>query len=162
SLFKQAHDENHPHLASFYNNIGLIYQEEKKYFEALDFYEKSLAIWRKHLPPDHPDLGSSHNNIGGVHHCLGHYDLALDHYNRSLKIKLKSLPAQHPSIASTYENMGLVYEDKDELEYVLTFSQSTPISLFHFFCSGIQTKFFLCTFIFMNVNNKYSSLLLGK
>ncbi|CAF4583497.1 unnamed protein product, partial [Rotaria socialis] len=118
SLFKQAHDENHPHLASFYNNIGLIYQEEKKYFEALDFYEKSLAIWRKHLPPDHPDLGSSHNNIGGVHHCLGHYDLALDHYNRSLKIKLKSLPAQHPSIASTYENMGLVYEDKDELEEV--------------------------------------------
>ncbi|CAF4857806.1 unnamed protein product, partial [Rotaria socialis] len=88
---------------------------EKKYFEALDFYEKSVAIHGKHLPPDHPDLGSSHNNIGGVHHCLGHYDLALDHYNRSLKIKLKSLPAQHPSIASTYENMGLVYEDKDEL-----------------------------------------------
>ncbi|CAF4945942.1 unnamed protein product, partial [Rotaria socialis] len=93
-----------------------IYDEEKKYFEALDFYEKSLALRRKHLPPDHPDLGGSYNNIGIVHWCLGHYDLALDHYNRSLKISLKSLPAQHADIASTYVNMGLAYEDKDELE----------------------------------------------
>ncbi|CAF4318496.1 unnamed protein product, partial [Rotaria magnacalcarata] len=92
-----------------------IYDEEKKYFEALDFYEKSLDIWKKHLPADHPDLGGSYNNIGIVHRCLGHSDLALDHYNRSLKIRLKSLPAQHPHIASTYENIGLVYEDKVEL-----------------------------------------------
>ena len=143
SLFKQAHDENHPHLASFYNNIGIIYREEKKYVEALDFYEKSLAIKKKHLPADHYSVGTSYNNIGLVHYYLGDYDLALDHYNRSLKIKLKSLPAQHPDIAMTYVNMGLVYEDKVELEYVLTFLQSTLIRLFHFFCSGIQTEFFL-------------------
>ncbi|CAM4959035.1 unnamed protein product [Rotaria socialis] len=121
SLFKQAHDESHPHLASFYNNIGTIYQKEKKYFEALEFYEKSLAIDNKHLPPDHPDLGTSYNNIGTVHRGLGHYDLALDHCNRSLKIRLKSLPAQHPSIAMTYENIGLVYEDKVELKQALTY-----------------------------------------
>ncbi|CAF4579073.1 unnamed protein product, partial [Rotaria socialis] len=94
-------------------------REENKYFEALDFYEKSLGIQEKHLPPDHPDLGGSYNNIGIVHWCLGHYDLALDYYNRSLKIRLKSLPAQHPDIASTYENMGLVYENKGEFEQAL-------------------------------------------
>ncbi|CAF4342316.1 unnamed protein product [Rotaria magnacalcarata] len=95
-------------MAMFYNNIGIIYDEEKKYFEALDFYEKSLAIDNKHLPADHPNLGTSYNNVGIVHYCLDHYDLALDHYNRSLKIRLKSLPAQHPDISMTYENMGLV------------------------------------------------------
>ena len=108
-------------MASFYNNIGIIYREEEKYFEALDFYEKSLAIQEKHLPADHPDLGASYNNIGGVHDCLGHYDLALDHYNRSLQISLKSLPGQHPDIASTYANMGLLYENKDKLKETLIF-----------------------------------------
>jgi tetratricopeptide (TPR) repeat protein len=108
-------------MAMFYNNIGIIYYEQQKYLEALDFYEKSLAIWKKHLPSDHPALGSSYNNIGAVHDCLGHYDLALEHYNRSLENRLKSLPAQHPHVAMTYTNMGLVYEDKRELEQRLTF-----------------------------------------
>jgi tetratricopeptide (TPR) repeat protein len=102
-------------MAMFYNNIGIIYYEEEKYLEALDFYKKSLAIHVKHLPPDHPDLGSSYNNIGIVHRCLGHSDLALEHYNRSLEISLKSLPAQHPTFAVTYTNIGLGYEDKSEL-----------------------------------------------
>ncbi|CAF4439588.1 unnamed protein product [Rotaria magnacalcarata] len=110
-------------MAWFYNNIGIIYQEENKYFEALDFYEKSLAIKKKHLPADHPDLGGSYNNIGIVQDCLGHSDLALNHYNRSLKIRLKSLPAQHPDIASTYRNMGLVYEYKGKLNEVLILFQ---------------------------------------
>jgi tetratricopeptide (TPR) repeat protein len=102
-------------MAMFYNNIGIIYQKQQKYLEALDFYEKSLAIQKKDLPSDHPHLGSSYNNIGAVHRCLGHSDLALEHYNRSLEIKIKSLPAQHPDVAATYANMGLVYEHKSEL-----------------------------------------------
>jgi tetratricopeptide (TPR) repeat protein len=104
--------------------------------EALDFYEKSLAIERKHLPPDHPDLGSSYNNIGIVHRCLGHSDLALEHYNRSLEISLKSLPAQHPKIAMTYENIGLVYEHKGELEQALVLLQKvcTIHYLYAFHC----------------------------
>ncbi len=91
--------------------------------EALDFYEKSLAIRKKHLPSDHPDLGGSYNNIGIVHDCLGHSDLALEHYNRSLEIRLKSLPAQHPDVAATYKNMGLVNEDQGELKHALTLLQ---------------------------------------
>jgi tetratricopeptide (TPR) repeat protein len=100
-------------MAGFYNNIGIIYQEQEKYVKALDFYEKSLAIRKKHLPSDHPDLGSSYNNIGAVHHYLGHYDIALEHYNRSLEIKMKSLPAQHPDVAMTYKKMGRVWWHSD-------------------------------------------------
>ena len=66
---------------------------------SLDNYNKSLAIYEKHLPSDHPDLGKIQNNIGIVHRYLGHYDLALEHYHRALQIQLKSLPAYHPDIA---------------------------------------------------------------
>jgi tetratricopeptide (TPR) repeat protein len=141
SLFKQAHDENHPHLASFYNNIGVIYRKQQKYLEALDFYEKSLAIRKKHLPSDHPDLGGSYNNIACVHCCLGRSDLALEHYNRSLEISLKSLPAQHPDVAMTYENMGLAYEVRGELEQALTLFQ-TPSIMYERFESPYERKRF--------------------
>ncbi|CAF4319732.1 unnamed protein product [Rotaria socialis] len=120
---KDKHTMSIAHMCPppFYNNIGNIYQEENKYFEALDFNEKSLDIHEKHLPADHPDMGGSYNNIGIVHHCLGHYGLALNHYNRSLKIRLKSLPGQHSDIAMAYRNMGPVYEYRDELEQALIY-----------------------------------------
>ncbi|CAF3227564.1 unnamed protein product [Rotaria socialis] len=62
-LFKQAHDENNPSMAMLYNSIGMIYDQEKTYFEDLKFYGNSLAIQEKNLPVDYPDLGSSYNNI---------------------------------------------------------------------------------------------------
>ena len=39
SLFKEAHNENHEWMTSFYNNIALIYHVKKKYRLALKFYE---------------------------------------------------------------------------------------------------------------------------
>ncbi|CAF2068336.1 unnamed protein product [Rotaria magnacalcarata] len=89
-LFKQTHDENHSKMAMFCNNIGIIYQEENKYLEALGIYKKSLALRRKHL---------QRTILLWVR-----------------RTTLLSLLAQHPDIAMAYENTGLVYEDKVELE----------------------------------------------
>ncbi|CAF5058489.1 unnamed protein product, partial [Rotaria sp. Silwood1] len=36
------------------------------YSKALEFYDKSLKIGEKALPPNHPDLATSYNNIGSV------------------------------------------------------------------------------------------------
>ncbi|CAF4249126.1 unnamed protein product [Rotaria socialis] len=119
----RTHRSYHVNIGNTHNSIIAVHRnkEENKYFEALDFNEKSLDIHEKHLPADHPDMGGSYNNIGIVHHCLGHYGLALNHYNRSLKIRLKSLPGQHSDIAMAYRNMGPVYEYRDELEQALIY-----------------------------------------
>jgi tetratricopeptide (TPR) repeat protein len=86
-------------MAHSYSNIGLVDQEQDKYLEALKFYEKSLAIKQKHLPPYHSSLSTAYNNIGLVHYSLKEYDAALEHYDQSLEIQLKSLPSQHSDIA---------------------------------------------------------------
>jgi hypothetical protein len=36
--------------------MGVVYFEEKKYSEALEFFKKALHIREKHLPADHPDI----------------------------------------------------------------------------------------------------------
>ncbi|CAF4246249.1 unnamed protein product, partial [Rotaria sordida] len=60
---EKAVPPNHPHLASSYNNIGVVYKNMGDYSKALEFYEKAHKIREKALPPNHPDLATSYNNI---------------------------------------------------------------------------------------------------
>jgi len=78
-------------MADFYNNIAVVYYDQKKYTEALDFYKKSLAIRKQHLPSNHPAIAASHNNIGLVYSNLNKYDIAM-----------------------SYENIALIHEGKRE------------------------------------------------
>jgi len=74
-------------MAILYNNIGLIYQGQEKYAEALEFYKKSLSINQKHLPSDHADIAGSHHSIAIVYDYLDQYTRAMEHHNQSLEIK---------------------------------------------------------------------------
>jgi tetratricopeptide (TPR) repeat protein len=68
-IFRRAFGEDHPKLAMYFNNMGIVYQMEKKYSEAFECYRKALTIWEKHLPAHFSLLGQSHNNIGEIHHA---------------------------------------------------------------------------------------------
>lgn len=80
----------------------MVYYEDKKYSKALEYYQKALSIWQKHLPEDH-------SHFGAVYRYLGQHDLAL-----------KFLPPEHPNIAATLENIGLVYEQKYDIQQALS------------------------------------------
>ncbi|CAF0950562.1 unnamed protein product [Adineta steineri] len=94
--------------APVYHRLGLTKDGQGKYQEALAFYEQSVAIYLKTLPPNHPDLAISHNNIGNVHNSMGNYPKALSSHEKALEIKQQSLPPNHPDLASSYNNIGLV------------------------------------------------------
>ena len=55
---------NHPDIATSLNNIGLVYSDQGKYDEALEYYKRSLKIYEETLPSNHPDIATSLNNIG--------------------------------------------------------------------------------------------------
>ena len=122
-LLERENDVDGEKMAHFYNNMALVYQEQKNYENALDFNQITLAIRTKCLPSNHPDIGLSHNNIGNVYRFLGRYNLALKHLNQAIEIRLKSLPSNHILIAQSYTNIGAVYEDIDELDQALKFYQ---------------------------------------
>ena len=52
-----------------------------KYEEALDYYNKALTIKINKLGEDHPDVA------GNVYQNQGKYEEALDYYNKALTIR---------------------------------------------------------------------------
>jgi tetratricopeptide (TPR) repeat protein len=50
-----------------YNNIGLLYNLQGRYAEALQYFQKALAIQLAVLGENHPDVATSYNNIGDVY-----------------------------------------------------------------------------------------------
>ncbi|CAF1313662.1 unnamed protein product [Adineta steineri] len=111
-LDQTNNDEN---KAPIYNQLGFIKDDQGKYEEALTFYEKSLVIRQKTLPPKHPDLAKSYNNIAleiqQQSLLPNHPDLASSYNNIALEIRQQSLPSNHPDLAYPYNNIGLVYEN---------------------------------------------------
>ena len=120
-ILKKSLPDNHPSLATSYNNIGAVYKNMGEYSKALSFYERALEILKKSLPTNHPDLATSYNNIGSVYDNMGDYSKALSSLERALEIRQKSLPANHPSLATSYNNIGGVYKNMGEYSKALSF-----------------------------------------
>ena len=70
-------------VAASYNNIGLVYDRQGKYEEALEYYQKSLDIKIRVVGGDHPNVATSYNNIGNVYNRQGQYERALEYYQSS-------------------------------------------------------------------------------
>ncbi|CAF0899916.1 unnamed protein product [Adineta steineri] len=92
-----------------YHQLGSITMDQGKYEEALTYYEQSLSINQKTLPPNHPDLASSYVGIALVYCSIGDYPKALSSHEKALKIKQESLPPNHPDLAASYNNIGGVH-----------------------------------------------------
>ncbi|CAF0813555.1 unnamed protein product [Adineta steineri] len=92
-----------------YHRLGAMKHNQGKHQEALTFYEKSIAIKQKTLPPNHPDLATSYHNIGNVHDNIGNYQKALLSHEKVLEICQQSLPPNHLNLAKSYNNIGNVH-----------------------------------------------------
>jgi tetratricopeptide (TPR) repeat protein len=106
-LLEQTIDESKK--AYLFHQLGWIKDDQGKYIEAIEFYEKALQIEQKTLPADHPHLASSYNNIGLVYKNIGEYSKALSYYEKDLEISQKILPPNHHNLAASYHNIGQVY-----------------------------------------------------
>ncbi|CAF4027810.1 unnamed protein product, partial [Rotaria sordida] len=62
-IYEEALPPNHPDLAAFYNNIGLVYDKMGEHSKALEFHDKAHKIYETTLPPDHLRLATTYDNI---------------------------------------------------------------------------------------------------
>ena len=107
------------------NNLAYIKAKQGEYEKAIEFYEKSLEIRRKTLPPNHPDVASSYNNIAVVYCNMGEYSKALSFCEKSLDIDQKTLPPNQPSLATSYNNTAGVYHNMGEYSKALSFYEKS-------------------------------------
>jgi tetratricopeptide (TPR) repeat protein len=89
--------------------------------KALEYYSKSLEIFKETLPPNHPDIATSYNNIGGIYDNKGDNEKALEYYYKSLEIRKETLPPNHPDIATSYNNIGFIYSKKGDNDKALEY-----------------------------------------
>jgi tetratricopeptide (TPR) repeat protein len=118
TMLEQSTDESEK--GNIYCQIGLAKIGQGEYQEGITFYEKSLEIYKKTLPPNHLNLAHSYNNMGGVYYNMGDYPKALSYYEKALEIKQQSLPSNHPDLASSYNNIGGVYNEMGDYPKALS------------------------------------------
>jgi tetratricopeptide (TPR) repeat protein len=83
-LLKQTTDESK--TGSIYRHIGSAKYHQAEYTEAITFYEKSIAIYKKTLSPNHPGFAKSYGTIGLVYDSMGDYSKALSYYEKAREI----------------------------------------------------------------------------
>ena len=118
-MLEQATDEIEK--GDIYCQLGTAMRDQGEYQEALTYYEKSLEIYKKTLPPNHLNLAVSYNQIGLVYYNMGEYSKALSYYEKDLEIQQQSLPPNHPDLAKSYIAHGLVYNEMGEQSKAITF-----------------------------------------
>ena len=106
-LIQQTADE--VEKAGYYNNRAYIKTQQGDYDKAIEYYEKSLQIFEKNLPPNHSDLATSYNNIGKVYKSMGQYSKAILFCEKAVEIFEKVLPPNLSFLATSYNNTGGVY-----------------------------------------------------
>ena len=102
--------KEHPHIATTYNNIATVYDNQGKYTDALEWYFKALPIKENVLGKEHSSTATTYNNIAGVYYRQGKYTDALVWYFKALPIYEKVLGKEHPHTAATYNNIAGVYD----------------------------------------------------
>jgi tetratricopeptide (TPR) repeat protein len=129
-MLEQISDEHEK--ANIYHMLGIVKYGEGEYEEAVRFYEKSIEINKKILPPTHPDLIASYTNIGVVYDKMvkysktassildGNIDLmndnmddyskALFSFENGLQVLQQTFSADPRSLATFYDRYGSVYE----------------------------------------------------
>jgi tetratricopeptide (TPR) repeat protein len=101
--------------------MGVEYDHQGKYEEALKHYLRALEIREKKLGSGHPTVATTLYNIGSVYRHQGKYEEALQYYLRALEIRENKLGSDHPDVAGTLNNIGSVYDDQVKYEEALPY-----------------------------------------
>jgi len=112
---------NEGEKSHLFHMLGMLKTDQGKYEEAVGFYEKSIKIKQKILPPTHSDLATSYNCLGVVYDNMEEYSIALSYYEKGLEIRQKTLPANHPDLATSYNNIGWAYNKMNEYSKAISY-----------------------------------------
>ena len=68
--------EEHPDVATSYNNLAGLYSDQGRYIEAEPLLIKALELRQRLLGEEHPDVATSYNNLAGLYSDQGRYSEA--------------------------------------------------------------------------------------
>jgi tetratricopeptide (TPR) repeat protein len=98
--------DEHPDVATSFNNLAALYRSQGRYSEAEPLYQQALALRQKLLGDEHPDVATSFNNLAGLYESQGRYSEAEPLYQQALALRQKLLGDEHPAVATSFNNLA--------------------------------------------------------
>ena len=97
------------------HNIGMVYQEQQQWQQALEAYQRALELHERH--GQQHQLGDTHHHIGMFYQELQQWQQALDAYQRALE--LKEQHGQQQTLGNTYHHIGMVHQYQQQWQPAL-------------------------------------------
>jgi len=106
---KKLRGQDHPIVATYYDNIAQIYLGKGRCFKARRLCKKSIVLREKTLGTKHPRTAHSYLNMAWACYGRSQNFKAKDWARKALIIQEKMLGSNHPSTALCYNMLALIY-----------------------------------------------------
>jgi tetratricopeptide (TPR) repeat protein len=107
--------DNLPAKARALDNLGIVHGQQRRYQDAIDALEQSLAICRE--VGDRRDEGTTLNDLGLVYRKQGRYQDAIGYFERSLALR-RAVGDRHGE-GKVLNNLGEVYREQHRYQEAL-------------------------------------------
>ena len=101
--------EDHPNVATSYNNLASVYYRLAKYNKAKELHEKALMIRKNNFGEDHADVAKSYSTLAPVYYSMGEYNQAKELHKKALMIRKKVFGEDHVNVAISYSTLAPVH-----------------------------------------------------
>ena len=101
--------EDHPNVATSYNNLASVYYRLAEYNKAKELHEKALMIRKNNFGEDHADVAKSYSTLAPVYYSMGEYNQAKELHKKALMIRKKIFGEDHVDVAKSYSTLAPVH-----------------------------------------------------
>ncbi|MEX1366275.1 MAG: tetratricopeptide repeat protein [Nannocystaceae bacterium] len=115
----QTYGEHHPQVAASARELGSALSHVERYDEALQSFERVLAIHRATRGERNRSVAVTLDDIGRVLRRQDELDEAIDHHRRALEIWEQVLGDPHPDLAISVLNVGYTLSAAERFEDAL-------------------------------------------
>ncbi len=105
--------EEHPSVATRWNNLGGAWANKGDCDQAISYYEKAIKSDLQTFGEEHPKVATRWNNLGAAWRDKGDYDQAINYYEKALVVLKKFLEDDHPNMITLKNNIALAREQKN-------------------------------------------------
>ena len=105
--------------------VGKTYRGVGAYERAIEFLQRSLALFKQPLGTDHPDTLQSMNNLAVAYRDAGKLELALPLLEETLKLQKAKLGPDHPDTLVSMNELALAYQADGKFDLALPLHKET-------------------------------------
>lgn len=112
--FEIEEEADSGNVAEAYDKVAMVLELQGKLDEALDLYQKSMAITIKEWGPETCQTATSYRNIGDIMSAKDHYDDSRHYYKLAMAIYIKLGSDFEDDVAKMEMSIGSDYDDEEK------------------------------------------------